>query len=323
MLECLQALIHGLLTAAAPCHSCEQAAAAAWRKVAALRWHAAHAREPAADQQQQLPELLAELADARGIADMALRFQLGPAAEIMGAGENGEVHQWLQQHDPDQQQHAHDFVQRNRQAAAALPPGFDGTLSPGATAAAAHTGAWGHAGGPGSQLPSGLPPDSWPNRVALPAHGPEPGSAQRFLDSLGLGAELPLAETPTSPRLEPTGGPALAACFPGFGPPSIANGPGGLHLNGAVQDAGYLAQAFQQFLHQQQQAVQAYDPRTPFLFGAQHAWQAATPGLAPYAPADVPAWPPPPPPGACPAHQRTPCATRPASALSPGSLLAA
>ena len=61
------------------CLSWVQAAAAAWRKQAALRWHAAHGRQPPEEQQALLEPLLAELQDAAGIAGM--QEQLEAAAE--------------------------------------------------------------------------------------------------------------------------------------------------------------------------------------------------------------------------------------------------
>ena len=52
-----------------------QVAGAAWRKQAALAWHAQHGAAPPAVQQQQLAALREQLADAAGIAGMQQRLQ--------------------------------------------------------------------------------------------------------------------------------------------------------------------------------------------------------------------------------------------------------
>ena len=58
-----------------------QAAAAAWRKKAALQWHLLRGAQPPEEQQRQLPALLQQLQDAQGIAMMARK--LAPEAPLL------------------------------------------------------------------------------------------------------------------------------------------------------------------------------------------------------------------------------------------------
>lgn len=55
-------------------HAPLQAAAAAWRKQAALEWHAEHGAKSPAEQQQHLPALRQQLQDAAAIAEVQRRF---------------------------------------------------------------------------------------------------------------------------------------------------------------------------------------------------------------------------------------------------------
>ena len=64
-----------------------QAAAAAWRRSAALAWHAQHGHQAAAEQARHLPQLLVELDSESGMAGMRRRFRaMGQAAALSEAG---------------------------------------------------------------------------------------------------------------------------------------------------------------------------------------------------------------------------------------------
>ncbi|KAL4448578.1 hypothetical protein ABPG75_005797 [Micractinium tetrahymenae] len=91
-----------------------QAADAAWRKQAALRWHAQHAGQPQQERQALLAGLLLELQDAAGVAGMHQQLEAEaeeqqqqpqqPAAEQQSAGQQPAPQQPGMQHPTAQQQ---------------------------------------------------------------------------------------------------------------------------------------------------------------------------------------------------------------------------
>ncbi|PRW57934.1 RNA binding rggm [Chlorella sorokiniana] len=73
--------------------SVAEVAAAAWRKQAALAWHAQHGALPPSEQQQHLPELLQQLADEEAIAELQQQGWYGesgsPPRHHINAGSMG------------------------------------------------------------------------------------------------------------------------------------------------------------------------------------------------------------------------------------------
>lgn len=180
-----------------------QVAGSAWRKQAALAWHAQHGAAPPAVQQQHLPALLQQLADAAGIAGMQQRLE---AAETS----------------PRRQQQVAFTVSLPQQQAAG--PAGPAPPQPAAAAAAVSGAAvqpQAAAAPPGRQVeyhPPSLPPAvafQMPQQAAMlpsTAAGAAPPSAQQAFHPAGAAAwQAPYMSAPL-PLFHPMAGQRHATC---------------------------------------------------------------------------------------------------------------